>query len=138
MTGAPGGVPVQAPRLPDGRPACGITRDGTGKVMAGGTTMTMLAIAMLTGPAGRIVVDKTGLTGAYDFDLEFATDAGPGAAPAAEAATAVPDRPSLFTALEEQLGLKLQAARADRRARHRSRLAAHRELIHLRRAGLPP
>ena len=60
MTQAPGGVPVQAPRLPDGRPGCGITRDGTGKVMAGGTTMTMLAISMLTGPAGRLVVDRTG------------------------------------------------------------------------------
>jgi uncharacterized protein (TIGR03435 family) len=111
MTQAPGGVPVQSPRLPDGRPACGMQRDGTGKVMAGGTTLTMLAISMLTGPAGRLVVDQTGLTGGYDFDLEFAMEA-PGAPPAADAATAVSDRPGLFTALEEQLGLKLQATRA--------------------------
>jgi uncharacterized protein (TIGR03435 family) len=111
MTQAPGGVPVQAPRLPDGRPACGVTRDGTGKVMAGGTTMSMLAISMLTGPAGRIVVDRTGLTGAYDFDLEFAIEPAPGAAPAPDAATAVTDRPGLFTALEEQLGLRLQPTR---------------------------
>jgi uncharacterized protein (TIGR03435 family) len=111
MTQAPGGVPVQAPRLPDGRPGCGVTRDGTGKVMAGGTTMTMLAMSMLTGPAGRIVVDRTGLTGAYDFDFEYALDPAPGAAPAG-GATAVSDRPGLFTALEEQLGLKLQATRA--------------------------
>ena len=113
MTQAPGGVPVQAPRLPDGRPACGVTRDGTGKVMAGGTTMTMLAISMLTGPAGRLVVDRTGLTGAYDFDFEFAMDPAPGASAAAPGATtAVAERPGLFTALEEQLGLKLQPARA--------------------------
>ena len=113
MTQAPGGVPVQAPRLPDGRPGCGILRNNaTGKVLAGGTTMAMLASTMLTGPAGRIVVDRTGLTGAYDFDLEFAMDAAPGAAPAPDAATAVSDRPSLFTAIEEQLGLKLQATRA--------------------------
>ena len=112
MTQAPGGVPVQAPRLPDGRPGCGITRDGTGRVMAGGTTMTMLAISMLTGPAGRLVVDRTGLSGAYDFDFEFAADPAPGAAPAPDAATAVGDRPVLFTALEEQLGLKLQPTRA--------------------------
>jgi uncharacterized protein (TIGR03435 family) len=111
MTQAPGGVPMQAPRLPDGRPGCGVTRDGTGKVMAGGTTMTMLAMSMLTGPAGRIVVDRTGLTGAYDFDFEYALDPAPGAAPAG-GATAVSDRPGLFTALEEQLGLKLQATRA--------------------------
>jgi uncharacterized protein (TIGR03435 family) len=112
MTQAPGGVPVQAPRLPDGRPGCGVTRDGTGKVMAGGTTMTMLAISMLTGPAGRIVVDRTGLTGTYDFDFEYAPDPAPGAAPLPGGATAVSDRPGLFTALEEQLGLKLQATRA--------------------------
>ena len=79
--------------------------------MAGGTTMTMLAVSMLTGPAGRLAVDCTGLTGAYDFDFEFAADPSPGAA-APDAATAVADRPSLFTALEEQLGLKLQATRA--------------------------
>jgi uncharacterized protein (TIGR03435 family) len=81
--------------------------------MAGGMTMTMLAVTILTGPAGRIVVNQTGLTGAYDFDLEFAMDPAPGAAaPPPAAATAVSDRPGLFTALEEQLGLKLQATRA--------------------------
>ena len=112
MTQAPGGVPAQSPRLPDGRPACGITRDGSGNVMAGGTTMTMLAISMLTGPAGRVVIDRTGLTGAYDFDLAFASDPAPGAPRQPGAATGVDERPGLFTALEEQLGLKLQATRA--------------------------
>lgn len=113
MTQAPGGVPVQAPQLPDGRPGCGIRRDATGRVMAGGTTMTMLALSMVTGPAGRIVVDQTGLTGGYDFDFEYAMDPAPGVAPSAlDSATAVAERPGLFTALEEQLGLKLQATRA--------------------------
>jgi uncharacterized protein (TIGR03435 family) len=111
MTQAPGGVPVQAPRLPDGRPGCGAQRDASGRIMAGGTTMTMLSIQMLTGPAGRIVVDRTGLTGAYDFDLEFQIDQ-PAGAPTTGASTAVSERPSLFTALEEQLGLKLQPTRA--------------------------
>jgi uncharacterized protein (TIGR03435 family) len=112
MTQAPGGVPVQAPRLPDGRPGCGITRDGTGRVMAGGTTMAMLAISTLSGPAGRLVIDRTGLAGSYDFDFEYAADPAPGATPAVGGATAVSDRPGLFTALEEQLGLRLQATRA--------------------------
>jgi uncharacterized protein (TIGR03435 family) len=112
MTQAPGGVPVQAPRLADGRPGCGIMRDASGKIMAGGTSMTMLAISILTGPAGRIVVDRTGLAGSYDFDFEFALDQAPGAVPGPDAATAVAERPGLFTALEEQLGLKLQAMRA--------------------------
>src|SRR6185503_19060042 len=107
MTGAPGGVPVQAPQLPDGRPACGARRDGSGRVMAGGTDMRMLATQMLTGQVDRLVVDRTGLTGAYDFDLEYALEVpGRGAGPAPDSATAVTDRQSLFTALEEQLGLK--------------------------------
>jgi uncharacterized protein (TIGR03435 family) len=118
MTQAPGGVPVQPPRLADGRPACGIQRDGTGRVLAGGTTMQMLAISMLTAPAGRLVIDRTGLSGGYDFDFEFAMDPAPGATPAQGAApppgaaTGVAERPGLFTALEEQLGLKLQPTRA--------------------------
>jgi len=54
--------------------------------------------------AGRPVVDKTGLTGGYDFTLRWTPDdSGPGAAPANPNA----QWPSLFTALEEQLGLKL-------------------------------
>ncbi len=46
----------------------------------------------------RPVVDKTNLAGAYDFTMEWAPDLGP---------TNAPSGPSLFTAIEEQLGLKL-------------------------------
>ena len=60
---------------------------------------------MMTVPAGRIIVDKTGLTGGYDFDLEFTPD--PAAAGGQPPAAATDAAPSLFTALEEQLGLKL-------------------------------
>jgi uncharacterized protein (TIGR03435 family) len=47
---------------------------------------------------GRPVVDRTGLTGIYEFSLDFSN--GPGA------------RPEIFDALEEQLGLKLEPAKA--------------------------
>ena len=60
----------------------------------------------------RIVVDKTGLTGFYDADLEFMPDAplGP-VGPDGAFAAPNPDAPSLFTALQEQLGLKLESSR---------------------------
>ena len=71
----------------------------------------MAALArLMTVPAGRIIVDKTGLTGGFDFDLEFTPEpAAPGGQPPAAPADA--NLPSLFTALEEQLGLKLEATR---------------------------
>jgi uncharacterized protein (TIGR03435 family) len=56
------------------------------------------------------VIDKTGLEGRFDFDLNWRPDAaqfgGPGGAlPAASD----PDRADLVTAIQEQLGLKLDA-----------------------------
>jgi uncharacterized protein (TIGR03435 family) len=62
----------------------------------------------LVGGVGRIVVDKTGLQGYYDFTLNFAPESVPGA-PAAPAADVT--APSLFTAMQEQLGLKLEPGR---------------------------
>ena len=52
------------------------------------------------------MVDKTGLSGAYDIVVEYTPD--PGAPRAPLAGT---DTPGIFTALEEQLGLKLKAER---------------------------
>jgi uncharacterized protein (TIGR03435 family) len=63
----------------------------------------------------EVVAIKTGLTGVYDFTLEFAYEGrmpglmGPLGAP--PSASVDPDAPSLFAALQEQLGLKLEAAR---------------------------
>jgi bla regulator protein BlaR1 len=56
---------------------------------------------------GRLIVDHTGLTGAYDVTLNWARDNGAGSP------TISPDEtvPSLFTALQEQLGLKLVETR---------------------------
>jgi uncharacterized protein (TIGR03435 family) len=96
-----GGAPPAMPQLTDGRPACGITSSGPGRILAGGSILPLLATT-LSDSVGRIVQDRTGLTGAFDFELEFNPDA---------TATAT-DRPSVFTAVEEQLGLKLQPARA--------------------------
>lgn len=56
-----------------------------------------------TNLAGRLVVDKTALAGNYDFDLKWTPDDQQGTSDAG---------PTLFTALEEQLGLKLVPAKA--------------------------
>jgi uncharacterized protein (TIGR03435 family) len=61
----------------------------------------MLA-AVLTNWLGRPVVDRTGLGGTYDYNLEYSQEAA-GEAPAEGA--------SVFTALQEQLGLKLEPTR---------------------------
>jgi uncharacterized protein (TIGR03435 family) len=58
----------------------------------------------------RTVVDRTGLSGVFDFTLEFAPELGPGTQPGTTASASDPSGlPSLFTALQEQLGLKLES-----------------------------
>ena len=89
------------------------------RIQAGGTAVAQLA-QILSQRVGRIVTDKTGLTGNYDFTLEFTPDpgigggpGGPGDAPPGAPPLPVvdPNAPSLFTALQEQLGLKLESRR---------------------------
>ena len=86
---------------PGVRPECGFA-GGPGGLMVGGITMTQLAQFLQR--VGRPVIDKTGLTGRYDFDLAFAPLGPPAAGAAAD-----PSLPTIFIALEEQLGLKLQS-----------------------------
>jgi len=79
---------------------------GHGDMEGHSALISNLARSLASEPeiAGRPVVDKTDLTGGYDFTLRWTPDdSGPGAAPADSNA----QWPSLFTALEEQLGLKL-------------------------------
>ena len=67
-----------------------------------GVGIPMLTFARnLAGTTGRNVVDKTGLSSGYDFELTFIPDQ-----------TADTTGPSLFTAIQEQLGLKLESQRA--------------------------
>jgi uncharacterized protein (TIGR03435 family) len=71
-------------------------------------------VGMLSSMLGRPVRDKTGLTGKYDFTLTFTpepTQPVPGASPPEAPPTVDSNAPSIFTALQEQLGLKLESAR---------------------------
>jgi len=65
---------------------------------------------ILTGLAGRRVLNKTGLMNRYDVDLRYSPDSGqaPGASPEP---TDSPAEQSLFGALQAQLGLKLESIR---------------------------
>ncbi|MGA9981779.1 MAG: TIGR03435 family protein [Candidatus Sulfotelmatobacter sp.] len=74
-------------------------------------TIDML-VAFLDQSVDRKVVNQTGLKGVFDFTLEFAPEVGPGSQ--ALGTADVPDSspaPSLFTALKEQLGLKLKSTK---------------------------
>ncbi|HEX4312186.1 MAG TPA: TIGR03435 family protein [Acidobacteriaceae bacterium] len=84
----------------------------TAEVEAHGMKMEGLA-SMLSGQSeteSRVVMDKTGLTGEYDFTLHWAPERL--SAAAAGSSDPGPDYPPLLTALQEQLGLKLDPQRA--------------------------
>ena len=74
-------------------------------------------VQFLSQNLGRTVIDKTGLEGSYDFNVTYTPDQVPapppgGAPPGAPALPPIdPNGPSLTTALQEQLGLKLDATR---------------------------
>lgn len=91
-----------------------VRRSVPGKLTVEWVTMGSLA-QMLTQYVDRLVVDKTGLTAHYDFKLAWTPDeSAPTSLGAANtsAMPAAPPGPSIFTALQEQLGLKLEAQKA--------------------------
>ncbi len=77
-----------------------------GRIDAFGARMQPLSNALAT-VLDRTVIDKTGLTGMFDIHLAFIPDL----ATAADPATSSDLGPSVFTALQEQLGLKLESAK---------------------------
>ena len=93
---------------------------GRGVINAQGMDLSMLANT-LSNQLGRPVVDRTGLTGHYDFKLEYTPDPGQagggpfGGAPPPPGVQAPPppdpNGPSIFTALQEQLGLRLESTK---------------------------
>jgi uncharacterized protein (TIGR03435 family) len=119
------GFPVLPPGA--GRAGMMISRlSGNAHMAANGQTMAGLA-EMLSGQLDLPVVDMTGLTGKYDYTLTFAPEGGvrlpagiapspPAGPPPGDGGGGMPDasapdaqsNPSLFTALQEQLGLKLE------------------------------
>jgi uncharacterized protein (TIGR03435 family) len=105
--------PPPGPPPPGERPPCGM-RVAPNQVVAGGVSLAQLT-PMLSQFTQRIVLDRTGLTGNFDIDLTFTPERMPQGPPPPGAPPLLPvdpNGPSLFTALQEQLGLKLESDRA--------------------------
>ena len=111
------GAPM--PTTPPADADCGRVQLGLGTVSMKGTQMVPLA-NFLVQIVGRPVIDRTGLSSFYDLTLKWAPDAGgnpapfglpAGVLPQAPQPPADPDAPTIFTAVQEQLGLKLEAGR---------------------------
>jgi len=110
----PGGGPGGKPQMMMRMSPQGMTMEGRGTTMGG-------LVQMLSQQISATVVDKTGLVGSYDFTLTFMPDiamgmgpmmkgpGGPGPQADGGAQTQEPVGPSIFTAVQEQLGLKLVA-----------------------------
>ncbi|HET9467428.1 MAG TPA: M56 family metallopeptidase, partial [Vicinamibacterales bacterium] len=97
MAARRGGAPPP-PMDANKMPACGM-RTRPGNVIARGATLQQLA-RNLSQFLGRTVVDRTGLDGAFDLNLEWSPEQTPNAT-----------LPSIFTAVQEQLGLRLESHR---------------------------
>jgi len=94
------------PQSPSGEALCGIT-GGPSRLQVRGYAMSRVA-GILAGTVQRAVIDKTELAGPWNLDVRFAPDQ-----PAVVDGAVVPpsDAPSLFTAIQEQLGLRLARSR---------------------------
>jgi uncharacterized protein (TIGR03435 family) len=112
---SPGSPPPLPP--PGVKPRCG-SNGSPGRLAGSGTTISALSTGLSRG-IDRVVIDRTGLTGNFDYQLEWTPDqiptvglpvgAFPGGPPPPPPAPI--DGPSIFTAVQEQLGLKLESTR---------------------------
>jgi uncharacterized protein (TIGR03435 family) len=95
----------------------GMMMNGPGLLRGAAQNMGTLA-RMLSGQAGRQVIDKTGLPGLYDIELKFAPSQpmqmppGMTLPPGVTLPEADPNQASIFTAVQEQLGLRLESSKA--------------------------
>jgi uncharacterized protein (TIGR03435 family) len=103
------GGPPPGPPNPNSPVVCGM-RGLPGRLAAGAMPMSLLA-SNLSGQVQRIVVDRTGLTGGFDFEMTYTPERPINPPPGVEFPAADPNAPSLFTAMQEQLGLRLQSTK---------------------------
>jgi uncharacterized protein (TIGR03435 family) len=113
ITVAKGGSKLKESALPaDGLPELiNVVYPDHIKLPARNATIAQFASMMQRGVLDLPVVDQTGLTGRYDFDLEWAPDESQFGGQLRRATNPDESRPSLFAAMQEQLGLKMQTAK---------------------------
>ena len=98
------------PPQPAGTKACGI-RNGPGIIDLGGQPLPLL-VQMLSNQTARQVIDRTGLEGTFDVELQWALASSGPLRATADGTAPVSDGPSIFAAVEEQLGLRLESVKA--------------------------
>jgi uncharacterized protein (TIGR03435 family) len=115
---SPGAAQAGGPTVPGGYPTqcgglLGMPPSAPGRFKVGARNVTMEFIAnQLTslGTLGRPAVDQTGLTGTFDFVLEFAPESSSGL-PLGADFQPDPNGPTFSQAIREQLGLKLESTK---------------------------
>ncbi len=110
--------PPLSPGPPNPGSKGGVWMMGRGHLSVNGARLDMFA-DVLSRVLGRLVLDKTGLSGFYEFTLQWTPDdsensmfrSAPGGQEAPNSAPPETPGPSIYTALQEQLGLKLEAGK---------------------------
>jgi uncharacterized protein (TIGR03435 family) len=117
----PGDTYSNGYKAPDGTTGAGLYGGGGGGKLVGQRTDTTTLANVLSRQLGRIVLDKTGLNGSYDFTLQWTPDQSQAATPSGtEGSQQTTDNttpvqssgPSIFEAIQDQLGLKLESRKA--------------------------
>lgn len=99
------------PVAPGSMPPCG-ARIAPGKLIARSMRIADLGQRELSRVTGRMVLDRTGLQGLFDINLEWTPEQSVVQSPDAPAVRPLDSDVSIYTALQEQLGLRLEPARA--------------------------
>jgi uncharacterized protein (TIGR03435 family) len=111
---AKGGLKMKENSGPDKKGRLGLYANRVGQTTGVAVPMSTL-VDRFSRELGHSVIDKTGLTGKYNYDLSYTPDPAQAAAlygPVLDVIRpADPDGPSLFTAIQEQLGLKLESTK---------------------------
>jgi uncharacterized protein (TIGR03435 family) len=97
------------PLQPGQTPPCALQNSG-GELVGRGLSITQLVEMGLSRTVDRVVIDRTVLKGAFDWTLKWTPDRMQRSSGASDLAID-PNGPSIFTAVQEQLGLKLESAK---------------------------